>query len=56
MICYRDMTFCSFYKSCAKANKCGRKLDEQVKVGAKKIGLPIAQFVNQPECFKRQND
>jgi len=44
MICYRDMTFC-VSKNCK--NKCGRKLTEEVKQGAKiwwggKEGAPIA--------------
>ena len=39
MICYRDMTFCA---SPACKNKCGRQLDDAVRKGARKAGLPIS--------------
>lgn len=51
MICYRDMTFCSYYKECVNGDECGRALDESVVVGAKAIGLFIMQFSSNPECY-----
>lgn len=38
MICYKDRTFCCS-PNCT--NECGRKLTEEVKEEAKKVGLPI---------------
>lgn len=51
MMCYRDMTFCSFYKECAKKD-CYRALTEDVETRAKQFDLWICQFVNHPKCFK----
>lgn len=49
MICYRDMTFCSFYKECK--NPCGRSLTEEVEKEADSAHLLISQFIEKPECF-----
>jgi len=51
MICYRDMTFCPFWVQCTEALKCHRALTKKVAVAATKLGLPIAQFTEKPECF-----
>ena len=50
IIVYRDMTFCRF-SDCVDFDKCSRRLTESVKRGAKLLGLPISQFVEQPGCF-----
>lgn len=56
MICYRDMTFCSFYTNCAVGSTCSRALTPEV---VKKANLwwgrpeaPISQFVDQPHCHQ----
>ncbi len=51
-ICYRDMTFCRTYNVCAKGEKCWRALTPEVQKRADELGLPIAEFVRTPECFK----
>jgi hypothetical protein len=51
MICYRDMTFCRFYKECLTGKECGRALTKEVETKASKIGLPICQFIDKPECY-----
>lgn len=51
LLCYRDMTFCTFYKECAVGNKCYSALTDKVKYGSEKSGLPIAQFMEKPPCF-----
>jgi len=50
MICYRDMTFCCFYKDCKKASECHRPLTPDIEKAAKMFGMPVAQFTNKPEC------
>ncbi len=55
MICYLDMTFCSFYQECEKYD-CPRALTPEVKKRAEKIGLPICQFIEKPDCFKEVKD
>ena len=55
MIVYKDMTFCPYWKNCARANECHRPLTQEVVDGAKSIGLPIAQFAEVPECWKKRN-
>lgn len=52
MICYRDMTFCPFFRDCNKANECHRPLTEEVKLDAQAKGLPIAQFSAKPSCHE----
>lgn len=54
MICYRDMTFCKFYRDCKLKNKCGRALTERVERQAEKNGLPVCQFCDKPECWKEE--
>lgn len=50
MLCYRDKTFCSFYKDCKK--ECDRALTEDVKKKAKDFGLGVCQYVDKPECWE----
>lgn len=52
MICYRDMTFCPFFGDCAKADTCHRPLTAEVVIAAERTGLPIAQFIEKPECHE----
>ena len=56
MMCYRDMTFCSFLE-CTRIS-CVRRLTDDVKVRAKswwngKEGAPIAQYTDKPDCFRK---
>lgn len=50
MLCYRDMTFCSFYVNCEKADGCHRPLTPEVIKAADRCGLEIAQFALVPDC------
>lgn len=62
MICYRDMTFCEFYKDCADADECHRPLTDEVKRladqwwGKEEGGAPIAVFVEKPSCHVEKVD
>ena len=49
MICYKDMTFCSYYKECERKD-CVRALTPEVVQAAEKFGLPICQFAEKPDC------
>lgn len=51
-MCYRDRTFCKFYKNCMAGNVCLSALTNDVIEQASRIGLPISQYTNKPECFK----
>lgn len=58
MICYRDMTFCSFYRECKDGSGCSIALTDKVEADAKKWwgdncenGPPIAIFADKPACF-----
>ena len=55
MICYRDMTFCSYYLSCEEEN-CDIALTEEIEACAEKVGLPIAQISGKPLCFKEKKN
>ena len=58
MICYRDMTFCTFYEGCG-ADRCDRALTPEVQEQAdrwwgKEGGAPICVFGEKPECYKQK--
>jgi hypothetical protein len=50
MMCYKDMTFCPFFGNCAKRDTCHRPLTTEVVIAAEKLGLPVSQFAEKPEC------
>ena len=50
MICYKDKTFCEYYKNC-DAIDCDRALTEEVVQKAEAVGLPISMFIEKPVCF-----
>ena len=56
MICYRDMTFCSYWKECKDGINCFRALTSQVIYNAGKWwgkeNPPISLFAEKPDCFK----
>lgn len=59
MICYKDMTFCTFYKDCQDGKVCSRSLTPKVRESADKWFIPegyehapICQFSNPPDCMK----
>lgn len=53
MICYRDMTFCSYWRKCLHGDEaCGRILDKSVLHSARALGLPICRFDGKPGCFE----
>lgn len=49
MMCYKDRTFCPFTDCICE---CHRKLTDHHRETAAKLGLPIAQYAEQPECFE----
>lgn len=63
MICYRDMTFCNFYKKCSRAKNCHRPLTEEVLKQAKNwwgsfqttSEPPISVYLEKPDCFKQKD-
>lgn len=58
-MCFRDMTFCTFYKDCANAGTCHRPLTPEVSQAAEKRwggkDAPIAQFISQPACHEKKD-
>jgi len=54
MMCFRDMTFCPFWRDCTAVGECSRPLTDEVVAAARrwwgKDGAPIAQFVEKPAC------
>lgn len=56
MMCYKDMTFCGYWKECRDGKKCLRALTEDVEKRAEKCNLLIAQFGEKPDCFKEIDD
>ena len=56
MLCYRDMTFCPYWKKCAGGKGCFRALTKEVKAKSILIGLPICQFADKPDCYEEAED
>jgi hypothetical protein len=64
MICYRDKTFCTYYRDCMHGSDCGRALTRKVWEDAQdwwtgfmlKLNVhgeaPICQFAEKPECHR----
>ena len=53
MICYKDMTFCTFYEDCQNRGTCHRPLTPEVRAAAERWmpgTAPICQYSEQPEC------
>jgi hypothetical protein len=56
MISYKDMTFCTFYKSCADGDKCFRACTPETIQQSVRFGLPISSFCSKPDCFKKKEE
>jgi hypothetical protein len=54
MMCYRDRTFCPYWSKCREGVKCGRALTSVVVRLAERSKLPICQFAEEPDCFKKK--
>jgi len=50
MNCFRDVTYCSFWKGCKRLN-CLRHLTELIRSSAIKANLPLSQYSEKPSCF-----
>ena len=59
MICYKDKTFCSFYKTCSKGDSCHRALTPKIELDAIKWwgseSASIAIFVDKPDCYEEKS-
>lgn len=58
MLCFRDMTFCSFWQDCRHAEACRRSLTDEVRAAANRWWSgpgepPIAQFSERPPCHDK---
>lgn len=53
-LCYKDMTFCPFWRNCFNVADCHRPLTDEVAEAAHKFGLPLSQFTDKPSCWKEQ--
>ena len=51
-MCYKDMTFCRWWRDCAKGCDCRRRLTDEVLIAAAAAGLPVAQFSERPGCHE----
>jgi hypothetical protein len=56
VICYLDMTFCSYYCDCAKGATCRRALTPQRQADADKRGLLVAKFWAKPTCLEKKKE
>lgn len=55
MLCYKDKTFCKFFKTCKNENMCKRKATDDIFEKTKKVGFPVCYFLDKPKCFKFKN-
>lgn len=57
MLCYKDRTFCTFYKDCKNQEECVRPLTDKVRSEAMSWwgsdDPPIMVFTEKPDCHKK---
>lgn len=60
MIHYMDMTFCPFWKECAKGEQCERAITDEVRKAAKKWwhgdDYPMALYSQAPACYAEKEE
>jgi len=52
VLSYHDKTFCPFWEKCQIGTECDRALTKEVAIEAKKAGLYICRFAEEPDCFE----
>lgn len=55
MLCYKDMTFCT-YNKCVNFKRCFRAFTKERESGADSTDLPVCFFADKPECFKETKE
>lgn len=56
MLCYKDMTFCTYWEGCIHGDVCKRAFTKEHKDAAAHAKLLVSQFGAKPECFKEKAD
>lgn len=56
MMCYRDMTFCDFWKTCGRGATCPSALTPKVNDDVKEFVLPICFFASKPQCYQEMEN
>lgn len=55
-MCYRDKTFCDFWRNCGDGAECPKAFTQFVQEGADKWwgkpNAPIAKYGSPPRCYK----
>ena len=58
MMCYKDMTFCTYYEDCSKSNECLKPFTREVLRQAMNwwggVNAPIMTFAEKPECWEEK--
>lgn len=54
MYCYKDRTFCTYYKECEDGDKCGRALTPDHIDAAEAYKIPVSTFAEKPDCFDKK--
>ncbi len=56
VICYKDMTFCEFYKDCKDGKECYRSLTKEINKKAEEWmkNPPIMVFSEKPDCWEKK--
>lgn len=49
-----DRTWCDFWRDCAKSAQCTRKLTDEIRGRAAKLGIPLSRFMDKPECHEKE--
>lgn len=59
MICYKDKTYCGYYKFCQDGNLCHRALTPEVRAAAivwMGKDAPICVYWERPDCYREVKD
>jgi hypothetical protein len=56
MLCYKDRTFCPFWKECLNGNNCPDALTEYHIEKAKELNLYISKNLEKPDCYTEMKE
>lgn len=56
MMCYRDRTYCDFYRDCADGGSCSRALTPGVQQMAEDAEMWVCRYTDRPSCYRVESD
>lgn len=51
MLCYKNRTFCPYYKTCYYGQVCSSALTPKIRVEAQQAKQALSQYISEPPCY-----